>query len=307
MRKAKLSIDKQIDYMKSKNIKFDICSEQKARDFLQKSNYYFKVKIFAKNYLKDANENYVNLDFAYLRKFSILDTAFRSLILDICLASEHLLKVKLCECCAKNTQDDGYEVVDEYLKSNALPNQMMRYFANKYKPNYFGYSKELLEKYVDDFAVWNFVEVLTFGELIGFYDFYMKHFSLRRGVNKFNLYAIKSLRNVAAHNSCILHTLTQRPIGGSSFNVSDEVKAFLRRNRILSSRGNVFKVPMIHDFICLIYVFNQLCPNTKLKDKTRESFKAFLDKFEEKSQYYTNPLILSRFDFIKRAVNLILS
>lgn len=53
MRKRKLSIDEQIDYMKNKSgIKFNIVSEQEAKEFLKNNNYYFKIKSYAKNYEK---------------------------------------------------------------------------------------------------------------------------------------------------------------------------------------------------------------------------------------------------------------
>lgn len=74
--KIKFTIDQQVDHMKKQNIGFGIYSEERARDFLTYSNYYFKVKSFAKNYKKN-NDQYESLEFAYLRKFSILDTAFR--------------------------------------------------------------------------------------------------------------------------------------------------------------------------------------------------------------------------------------
>jgi hypothetical protein len=70
MRKRKLTIDEQIDYMKNKSgIKFNIVSEEEAKNFLTKNTYYFKIKAYAKNYEKyQEGENagkYINLEFAY--------------------------------------------------------------------------------------------------------------------------------------------------------------------------------------------------------------------------------------------------
>ena len=43
--KIKFTIDQQVDHMKKQNIGFGIYSEERARDFLTYSNYYFKVII----------------------------------------------------------------------------------------------------------------------------------------------------------------------------------------------------------------------------------------------------------------------
>lgn len=300
-RKRKLNVNEQINYMKNQGIKFDIFSESQAKIFLDESNYYFKIKSFSKNYSKNSNGSYDNLDFAYLRKFSILDTVFRDLILEISLTCEHLLKTNLCSYCSSNNKDNGYDVVNKYLNNNALPKEIERF--DKLKKSV--YSQDLINKYRNDFAVWNFVEVLTFNELLSFYSFYIKYFNIKDKINLFNLYALKSLRNVAAHNNCVLNTLTMRPI--NKFNISFEVRKLLKEKKILSSRGNVFKIPLIHDFLCLIFVFVKLCPNTKMKDIIKEKIDTFFNKFEKKKNYYTNSLILDRYNFIKKATYEILS
>ena len=49
MRKAKLIIDEQIDYMKNKSgIQFNIIKEEEAKNFLTYNTYYFKIKSYAK-------------------------------------------------------------------------------------------------------------------------------------------------------------------------------------------------------------------------------------------------------------------
>ena len=254
--KGKFTIDQQIDYMKSQNIKFNLYDEEKATKFLTYSNYYFKVKSFAKNYTK-IDEKYKNLDFAYLRKFSILDTGFRELTLELSLLCEHLIKVLICRSCSQNDDDDGYKIVQEYFSQHELPSAINRYDDGVYSV----YSRSLLDKYRQKMPIWVLVEILDFGELILFYKFYKESYNIEK-VSIFNLYAIKSLRNVAAHNSCALHTLTIRPI---EMKTSTTLKQILRNKNILSRRGNEIKIPLIHDFLCLILVFSKLCPNTEIK------------------------------------------
>ena len=55
--------------MKSSGVKFNIVTEEDAREFLLDSTYYFKLKAFQKNYNKKQNGDYINLEFAYLKDF----------------------------------------------------------------------------------------------------------------------------------------------------------------------------------------------------------------------------------------------
>lgn len=80
-------------------IRFEICTTDEAEDFLSRSNFFFKVKAFDKNFDKYENRHnpkygqYVNLDFAYLVDLSRKDAVLRELVLDLALDLEHYLKV----------------------------------------------------------------------------------------------------------------------------------------------------------------------------------------------------------------------
>lgn len=62
--KIKLSIDGQVEKMKSSGIKFNIIPEEKAKEFISNNTYYFKIKAFQRNYVKNGSEKYINLEFA---------------------------------------------------------------------------------------------------------------------------------------------------------------------------------------------------------------------------------------------------
>lgn len=85
--------------MLKNGIRFEICTEDEAEDFLSRSNLFFKVKAFDKNFDKYENHDnpkygqYVNLDFAYLVDLSRKDAVLRELVLDLALDLEHYLKV----------------------------------------------------------------------------------------------------------------------------------------------------------------------------------------------------------------------
>ncbi len=50
--KPKLTSEEQIKHLKEKGIKFSICTEEEAKDYLDYNNNYFKVSSFRKNYSK---------------------------------------------------------------------------------------------------------------------------------------------------------------------------------------------------------------------------------------------------------------
>lgn len=64
--------DELIAHMKAKGIKFDIVKEADAKTFLQNNNYYMKLASYRANYDKrKSNDEYINLDFAYLKILSV--------------------------------------------------------------------------------------------------------------------------------------------------------------------------------------------------------------------------------------------
>jgi hypothetical protein len=92
MRKQKLNIEQQIQHMKGKGIQFNIVSEDEARIYLSKNNYYFRLKAYAKNYEKyNSGKNkgkYFNLEFAFLKELAIIDMRLRYLILAMTLTAD---------------------------------------------------------------------------------------------------------------------------------------------------------------------------------------------------------------------------
>ncbi|OPA71021.1 hypothetical protein BB381_07965 [Campylobacter pinnipediorum subsp. caledonicus] len=242
------------------------------------------------------------MHFAYLRKFSILDTAFRELVLELSLLCEHLIKVLICRSCSQNNNDNGYEIVKDYFLLKEIPSNIQKY--DKDKDKFSVYSKPLLDKYRDDMPLWVLIELLNFSELISFYKFYKENYSIEK-ISVFNLYAIKSLRNIAAHNSCILHTLTIHPI--KNMKISTKLRQFLKDKKLLSRNETEIKIPLIHDFICLVLVFSKLCPDTEMKKILTKKIRIFFKRCKEKTEYFENePLIVKRYLFIKKATYIIL-
>ncbi|NDJ27699.1 hypothetical protein DMB95_06945 [Campylobacter sp. MIT 12-8780] len=304
--KPKFNIKEQVQHLKDKGVTFKYYSEQNAEKFLTKSNYYFKLKAFAKNYDKDRNNKYINLDFGYLRELSILDTLLRTLILELCLACEHLLKTQINAHCSENSQENGYGIVNNFLKEAKNKPLSLKKYEQGYKSNI--YQRKLIEKYYikqkntykSKFALWNFIEILTFAEFVNFYDFYYKN---NKKFEKHFINQIGKIRNAAAHNFCILYNLDTKPI--SSFKRTEQLITRIRKIKIFHKNNKLpyLNNPLFHDCVCLLFLVKDLCPPSMLRVMERKIFKFIIRARKHKDYFKKNNKINQSFQFM---VNVIL-
>ena len=305
MDKYKLNIDEQIQYMQDLGIKFVLIDKEKAKKFLSESNYFFKIKVFAKNYDKDQHNKYIRLDFAYLREISIIDTLLRDIILELCLTCEHLLKTQINAHCSNDKNQDGYKIVEDFLSSNNKEPSALILYKNQRKCNI--YQKKLIEKYYIEnnekwenrFALWNFIEILTFSEFVKFYQFYCKTTKMQ-GCSFVD--QISKLRNASAHNFCILNNL--RSHENFSFKPTKHLQTKIRKLSIVSKNKKLtyLENPLIHDCICLLFLIKELCPPKMLK-KIKKKLFDFIKRSRKKKQYFIdNQYIVSSFNFMVKSL-----
>ena len=172
MHKKKLTIPEQIQDMTEKGITFNYNEEKDVIDFLKYKNYYFKLKSYGKNYDKYlATENkgkYINLDFAYLQELSTLDMHLRKTILSMALDIEHALKTQLLLDLSQNDTEDGYTIVKQYLDNDYTRLKSLYDKIGK------SAASDLIQKRKDtgdNYALWELVEVMSFGEFIDLYQY----------------------------------------------------------------------------------------------------------------------------------------
>lgn len=208
MQKKKLTISEQIVDLKMKGVTFHNTTEEEAILFLKFNNYYFKLKSYCRNYEKyrtgEKKGQYIHLDFSYLQELSTLDILFRKLILDLSLNVEHALKTQLMYDLSKNNKEDGYSIVILYLSQNYMREKLIINKLNK------SATSDLIQKHLDPvhpYALWEIVEVLTFGEFIELYRLYYDTYPSKENNYSNYLGSVKFLRNAAAHNNCLLNSL----------------------------------------------------------------------------------------------------
>lgn len=296
-----------------KGITFKYITEEKAEVYLTDVNNYLRTAAYRQNYLKYTRGvntgKYEKLDFAYLYELSTVDMHFRFLIAKMCLDIEQALKVKLVRDVSKDANADAYEIVKKFLDANpyivkTLEGKVMSPFTGDLIQKYFNVQKvynsgkkryeHTIQAY-DDCPVWVLCESLTFGEFTRLYSYYYGSAAL---ISPAILGLVRSLRNGAAHNNCILANLSH----GTSHpprEIKDYVKGMpsittSQRQKKLSCR------PML-EFVALLYTYEKVVTQKVKRHRTDEVKWLFFDRMVEKKAYFKdNDLIKSNYEFANK-------
>jgi hypothetical protein len=303
--KPKLRVTQQVEKLKNKGIKFGIMNEKKAYSFLTQSSYFFKLCSYRKNYTKDNISGlYRDLEFAYLVDLSTIDMHLRRFAIRLTLDIEHMLKTKLLAD-FNISNSDGYDVIDKFLKdtqNEGIKEYLIRQQADakigkNYSPN-----SPILLKYGLDLAIWNFVEIIQFGHMINFCNYFYRKFpNILYNNIKNDLFNVKCLRNASAHNNCIL-LLSEK-----NATYQNNTYQFLLQNKINLSYNitALLKNHTINDFITSLLVFNKVCTSINLKHHCfRELKELFVGRILKNKEYYkTNELLVNSYKFVFNVVD----
>lgn len=306
MEKKKLTIEEQIADMRKKGITFRYAEEKEVRQFLKYHNYYFKLKSYGKNYEKyrtsDKKGQYVNLDFSYLQELSTLDMYLRKLILHMALDVEHALKTQLLYDLSQNDSEDGYAIVRKYLEEDYM---RVRSLHNKIGKSA---ASDLIKRHQennDSYALWEIVEVLSFGEFIEVYTLYYATYPSKQNDFSSFLWSIKFLRNAAAHNNCLLNSL-KAPYE-ISIHKTKEIQFELSKIKAISkkSRDKWMENPVIHDFIVLVFVYLKLIKSEGIKKNGIAKLRKLFDErmVKHKEFFEKNNTFVECYGFVHKVVD----
>lgn len=305
--KPKLKTKDLINKMRDeKGITFNHTTEDDAIHFLKYHNNYTRTCSYRKNFQKhNLGENkgkYINLDFAHLKELSILDMELRFLIIKICSDIEHSLKVKLIYDIESDDSEDGYSIVNKFLSENTNILQRINLHKSSYVKQlimkYFTFDSDNKIKKFDDCPIWILTEILTFGDFINLYEFYYKNNNTDNTyIQRSTLNLIKSLRNSAAHNNCILCNL----------NISKNVKPTPVLSKIFSQIPSIntkkLKSRLILELSTLIYVYSITVDDGSRKHRIKEINEFFFTRLEKNKELFIgNALLTSSSIFIKEVI-----
>lgn len=311
-KRPKLTVDEQIDHLKIKGIKFDHkYSEDGARKYLQENNNYFRLRAYRKNFTKiqlgDNRGKYYNLDFSHLVDLAIIDTRMRTVILEMCLNIEHFAKVNLLEIIS-NSNEDGYSIVNDYFEHLATISTANVDYEKKLKNEISRsrssvYCGDIIAKYYNNYPVWAFVEIITFGSFIEFYKFCGIRLNNRQMLKEFNLLMeTKSVRNAAAHNNCLINDFCQKD---TQHPTQYEVKNKLGKIPLISRQTIQTKMvnPRIRQIVTLLYTHKLLVKSygtdqhicSRLHEVGERAFRDF--------DYISNVTIQTTFRFLSNIID----
>jgi hypothetical protein len=303
--KPMLKIEKMVPYLKSKNIKFEIISEYNAKKYLRDNNNYYNVTSYKHNFERYMVngvfvDKYIDLDFAYLKDLAIIDHRVRLLFFKMIIDIEHYLKIRILNLIENIDVEDGYKIVNLYLENDFNDEKFPKKIHNSiFKKVGSDYYQKIFSKYdidkdkkLENIPIWEFLEIITFGELVNFYDFFSKKYCLKKETkNIFILREIVKLRNAVAHNSCLLCYLDKKD---NKYSPDYKIVNYLNLCGVgKESRDNKLSNSRIKQMTCTLYMFNEIVTSDGIKRNVIEDLnELFYDRIILHKEYYNNNELL---------------
>ena len=314
--KPMLCVYEMISYLKNKNIKFEYISESDALKYLKDNNNYYNLTSYKHNfekYMFDGKfiDKYIDLDFAYLKDLSIIDYRVRLILFKMIINIEHYLKMKILNTIENIDEEDGYRIVNLYLDKDfnndkfpkKLHNSIFKKVGSEYYQKIFSKYDIDKDKKLENIPIWEFLEIITFGELVNFYEFYTREYRLREeSKDVYILRDIVKLRNAVAHNSCILSDLGNKdnnyPVSYKIINFleSCDVGKEMRIKKLSNSR--------IKQITYVLYMFNEIVTSDGIKENViNEINDLFYNRIIYHKEYYNNnELLKSVYSYFEKII-----
>lgn len=300
--KPKLTFDEMIVHMKNKNIKFNMTSQDEAKRILQESNYFFKVLSYRQNFLKDAEDKYLNLEFGMLTDLATIDMRLRYIVLQMCLDVEHSIKTKMLKDITNDDAEDGYSIVQDFFsEANIDIEGLLRPLQRKTNYNFGIYNT-----YGENLPVWVLFEIISFGSFVKFVEFYYKRTNKHRDYKDlFKLLRyVKNIRNCAAHNSPLLMDIVKS--GQLKVQVEYFVSNYVGQIPYITKgvRRKRLKNRKIHDLTVLLAVHDKFIDSKPMKEARYNSLKELLQRaMRNKEEYKMHSPLVSVFNFFNNIVD----
>ncbi len=245
---------------------------------------------------------YFYFDFSYLQELSILDMYLRKSIISIALDIEHTLKTQLLYDLSQNEADDGYHIAKLYLTADY---RRLKSLHDKVGTSA---ASDLIQKKLNDddnYALWEIVEILSFGEFIDLYQLYYSTYHSNRNNFSSYLWSIKFLRNAAAHNNCLLNSL-KAPYH-VTIHKTKEIQFEISKIKTISqnAKDKWMTNPVIHDFVILVFVFVKLIKSTGIKQSGINNLHWLFNErmLKHKEYFLKNNSIVESYKFTSKIVN----
>ena len=213
------------------------------------------------------------------------------MIIDI----EHYLKIRILNTIEEISEEDGYKIVNLYLEKDfndkERPKRVHESIRKKVSNEYYQkiFSKYDLDKdtKIENIPIWEFLEIITFGELINFFDFFTKYYVLDDNKYIFILREVNKLRNTVAHNSCVLCELDKKD---NTHRADTLVINYLKDCDIgKENRNTKLSNSRIRQITYTLYMFNIIVSSEGIKNNVKHDItKLFYGRIILNGKYYNN-------------------
>ncbi len=217
------------------------------------------------------------------------------MIIDI----EHYLKIRILNTIEGISEEDGYKIVNLYLDKDfndkKRPKRVHESIRKKVSNEYYQkiFSKYDLDKdtKIENIPIWEFLEIITFGELINFFDFFTKYYILDDNKYIFILREVNKLRNAVAHNSCVLCELDKKD---NTHRVDTLVINYLKDCGIgKENRNTKLSNSRVRQITYTLYMFNIIVSSNGVKNNVKHDItKLFYGRIILNGKYYNNNELL---------------
>lgn len=289
MDKPKLTNSQLISHLKEKGVVFTSMTETAAEEFITDSTYFYKLASYKKNFVKDNDGKYVDLEFEALVELSRLDKKLRHILFPLCIDVEHVIKTRIvqevCDC------SDGYIPIQEYFAIN--PSALDK-IQNQDRPS--SYSHNVFFRYNPDFPIWVFVELVSFGTITSFCNFINDRYGCRIE-NSTLLNNMRDLRNAIAHNFCLINNI----VSLNDVSPSGKLYSFVSTYGIGRDARRTLTNRFVNDLITLLYLHRKF-----VDDSTKfEDLKKFLavDVLTKSHLFSKNTNIKRVYNFLKTVID----
>ena len=300
-----LTVEEQIAYLKAKGLGFSLMGEDAARDYLTYHNNYFKLTAYRKNFQRHPGGSkqgqYVRLEFAYLVDLAEIDMELRYLILQMELDIEHHVKLQILRT-LEASGEDGYTVVDEYWQS--LSDKDQRILADELRRSQKNvYCGDLAAKYQTRMPVWVFLELVSFGKILSYYRFLLEKSQVDLQNSLFYcLLDCKSLRNAAAHSSCILNDLAS----GTSRRLDKGLQKEIARLHLIPKalRNHRLGCERIRQLATFLYTYRKVVVSPSLCMREEKQLHSWVQRIQSNKKYYEdNDQLRTSFVFLENLID----
>ncbi|MEE0081643.1 MAG: Abi family protein [Catenibacterium mitsuokai] len=148
------------------------------------------------------------------------------------------------------------------------------------------YCRDIIEKYEGNYPVWAFIEIVSFGELVGFYHYCAKRYSDKEMVDDYyRLLTCKKIRNGAAHSNSILNDL--RPHTAEHHTNKEIIKELVCIPDMNSNfRKNKMSNARIQQIITLLYMHKKIVRSDGVALYESGELKKLMRRIDRNSNYY---------------------